>query len=153
MQLTQLPKSFKLIEPKTLVELDKYYQLRWEVLRKDWNRAKGSEKDKGEESAFHAMIINENNDAIAVCRLQKVNETDGQIRSMGVKAEERGKGYGAIIINHLENLAKQKGLTKIFLHARQNAIPFYEKMGYQTKEKSYLLFEEIQHYLMEKQLI
>lgn len=150
MPLTQLPEGFKLIEPKTPGELDKYYQFRWEVLRRDWNRPKGSEKDEGEENAAHAMIVNEKEEVIAVCRLQFADEITGQIRSMGVKEEYRSKGFGAIIINYLEDLAKAKGLSKIFLDARDNAVAFYEKAGYQTKEKSYLLFGVIQHYRMEK---
>ena len=104
--MEQLPQGYQLIEPKTPDELDKYYQLRWEVLRRDWNRPKGSEKDDGEEGAIHAMIVNEKEEAIAVCRLQIISETIGQIRSMGVKAEVRGNNYGAIIINHLENSAR-----------------------------------------------
>ncbi len=152
MQSLQLPDGFKLIEPKTPPELDKYYQLRWEVLRRDWNRPKGSEKDEGEEAAAHAMIVNENDEAIAVCRLQFIDKTTGQIRSMGVKEEYRTKGFGAVIINYLEETAKAKGLNKIFLDARENAIAFYQKMGYQTTEKSYLLFGTIQHYRMEKMI-
>ena len=152
MKLSQLPSGYKLVEPKTADELDNYYQLRWEVLRRDWNRPKGSEKDEGEESAFHAMILKDKEEVIAVCRLQKANETEGQIRSMGVKEEYRSKGFGAIIINYLERIAKQNGVSKIFLHARENAIPFYEKMGYQVVGKSYLLFDVIQHYRMEKEI-
>src|SRR5436190_13389160 len=130
MSLSELPQGYKLIEPQTPDELDKYYQLRWEVLRRDWNRPKGSEKDDGEEGAIHAMIIDENDQAIAVCRLQLPDKTTGQIRSMGVKAEDRGKGYGSIIISYLEHSAKAKGIDKIFLDARDNAVPFYERMGY-----------------------
>ena len=152
MNSNQLPQGYQLIEPKTPYELDKYYQLRWEVLRRDWNRPKGSEKDEGEEGAIHAMIVDENNEAIAVCRLQIPDKTTGQIRSMGVREEDRGKGYGTIIIKYLENSAKQKGLDKIFLDARENAVAFYERMGYHTIEKSYLLFGEIQHWRMEKVL-
>ena len=75
MPLTQLPQGYQLIEPKTPDELDKYYQLRWEILRKDWNRLKGSEKDEGEDAAIHAMIVNENDEAIAVCRLQLIDKS------------------------------------------------------------------------------
>jgi len=148
----QLPKGFKLIEPATPAAFSDYYQLRWEVLRKDWNRAKGSEKDQENENGIHAMIVDKNEQPIAVCRLQKPNETTGQIRSMAVKAENRKKGFGAIIISYLEGLAKADGLTTIVLDARENAIPFYERMGYKVVSKSYLLFDVIQHYRMEKEI-
>jgi ribosomal protein S18 acetylase RimI-like enzyme len=52
----------------------------------------------------------------------------------------------------LEGIAFQNGRKKIILHAREIAIGFYQKLGYETIEKSHLLFGEIQHYLMEKTL-
>jgi len=50
------------------------------------------------------------------------------------------------ILNHSQ---KKKEKT-IILHAREIAVPFYERMGFRVTEKSHLLFGEIQHYLMEK---
>jgi hypothetical protein len=38
------------------------------------------------------------------------------------------------------------------LQARENAVGFYKRCGYAVKEKSYLMWEVIQHYLMEKEL-
>jgi hypothetical protein len=38
------------------------------------------------------------------------------------------------------------------VHAREIAIPFYESLGYQLVEKSHLLFDEIQHFLMIKKI-
>jgi predicted GNAT family N-acyltransferase len=50
-----------------------------------------------------------------------------------------------------ENLARDRGYKKITMHARKNAIGFYEKMGYVRIGNE---FEEITipHYLMEKKL-
>ena len=38
------------------------------------------------------------------------------------------------------------------LDAREPATGFYEKLGYRITEKTYLLFNEIQHYRMIKNL-
>ena len=51
---------------------------------------------------------------------------------------------------HMEELAIRKGCTETVLHAREIALPFYQKLGYHVTEKSHLLFNEIQHYLMHK---
>jgi ribosomal protein S18 acetylase RimI-like enzyme len=51
-----------------------------------------------------------------------------------------------------EEISKNRGDKKIILHAREIALGFYEKLGYQLIEKSHLLFGEIQHYLMEKNI-
>ena len=40
----------------------------------------------------------------------------------------------------------------VVLEARENAVPFYESLGYSMIEKSYLLFGEIQHFRMKKAL-
>jgi len=40
----------------------------------------------------------------------------------------------------------------MILHARDYALNFYEKLGYQKIEKSYKLFDVLQHYLMTKNL-
>jgi hypothetical protein len=52
----------------------------------------------------------------------------------------------------IENYCKTKNISEIILHAREIAIPFYESLGYQLVEKSHLLFDEIQHFLMIKKI-
>jgi predicted GNAT family N-acyltransferase len=46
--------------------------------------------------------------------------------------------------------SQKKQEKNVILHAREMAVPFYERMGFQVTEKSHLLFGEIQHYLMQK---
>jgi N-acetylglutamate synthase-like GNAT family acetyltransferase len=52
----------------------------------------------------------------------------------------------------LEQEAKNRGVSRLFLHARESAIPFYLSLGYEILEKTHLLFGEIQHFSMEKYL-
>lgn len=143
----------EIIEPKTYDELKKYYDLRYEVLRKPWSQPKGSERDDKEETSFHRMIIDEQNgNAVAVGRLQLNSIEEAQIRYMAVSDAYQGRGYGSKIVTILDNIAREKGSQKIILQSRENAVKFYEKNGYKIIEKSHLLFDEIQHWLMEKEL-
>jgi N-acetylglutamate synthase-like GNAT family acetyltransferase len=142
----------KVIEPKTSEELAMYYQLRWEVLRKPWGKPRGSELDEQEEQSIHAMLVDDNNEGIAVGRLQMNSPVEAQLRFMGVRADMQGKRLGDHIISYLEGRARAQGAKKLILQARQNAVSFYERNGYRIKEKSFLLWDEIQHYLMEKEL-
>ena len=57
-----------------------------------------------------------------------------------------------MILKALEEKAKELNLDKIELHARDNALEFYRKNSYQVKEKSHILWDQIQHYLMIKEL-
>jgi len=143
----------KIIEPTTSEEFKKYYNLRYEVLRKPWLQPKGSERDEEEETSLHRMIIDEpNGKAVAVGRLQFNTIEEAQIRYMAVSDDYQGMGYGSKIVKALDNIAREKGSRRIILQSRENAVKFYEKNGYKIIEKSYLLFDEIQHWLMEKEL-
>ncbi len=137
--------------PISKEDFDNYYALRYEVLRKPWNQPLGSEKDEQEDTSVHAFI-KENNTVLAVCRLQLNNPEQGQIRYMGVKPNKQGKGLGKIIISFLEEEARVLGAKEIILHARENALEFYKSCGYSITEKSYLMWGEIQHFLMVKNL-
>lgn len=141
----------KIIEPNSSAEFEQYYNLRYEVLRKPWLQPKGSEKDDGDKSSIHRMIIDESNGkAVAVGRLQFNTSEEAQIRYMAVSDNYQLKGYGNIIVKTLEDIALNKGIRNIILQARENALKFYWKNGYEIIEKSYLLFDEIQHWLMVK---
>ena len=143
----------KIIEPNSSAEFEQYYNLRYEVLRKPWLQPKGSEKDDGDKSSIHRMIIDESNGkAVAVGRLQFNTSEEAQIRYMAVSDNYQLKGYGNIIVKTLEDIALNKGIRNIILQARENALKFYWKNGYEIIEKSYLLFDEIQHWLMVKKL-
>ena len=143
----------KIIEPNSSAEFEQYYNLRYEVLRKPWLQPKGSEKDDGDKSSIHRMIIDESNGkAVAVGRLQFNTSEEAQIRYMAVSDNYQLMGYGNIIVKTLEDIALNKGIRNIILQARGNALKFYWKNGYEIIEKSYLLFDEIQHWLMVKKI-
>ena len=143
----------KIIEPNSSAEFEQYYNLRYEVLRRPWLQPKGSEKDDDDKSSIHRMIIDESNGkAVAVGRLQFNTTEEAQIRYMAVSDNYQLKGYGNIIVKTLEDIALNKGIRNIILQARENALKFYWKNGYEIIEKSYLLFDEIQHWLMVKKI-
>tara|TARA_B110000467_G_C18284983_1_gene461012 strand:- start:105 stop:998 length:894 start_codon:yes stop_codon:yes gene_type:complete len=138
------------ITPKSTTEFDKYYQLRWQVLRQSWHQALGSEQDELEARSYHRMIVDENQQVLAVGRLEKSSQHLAKIRYMAVNPEMQGKGLGQQIIDELEQLAQQLGVTEIELNARENALGFYLKLGYQEQGFSHLLFDEIKHFVMRK---
>ncbi len=131
----------KIIEPKSLEEFKKYYNLRYEILRKPWSQPKGSERDEGENISIHRMIIDEKTGkALAVGRLQFNSTHEAQIRYMAVADEFQGKGLGSQIISALEDIARGKGCKMMILQARGNALEFYKNNGYEIDKKTHLLF-------------
>ena len=143
--------NFKIITPKSKKEFSEYYSVRFEELRKPWNKPMGSEKDSIENQCIHRMIKIEDN-CIGVARLQYNSSLQAQIRYMAIKEKYQMRGFGKILVMDLENIAKEKGIKEIILQSREIAIPFYLNLGYTIIKKTHLLFEEIQHFLMRKYL-
>ena len=98
------------------------------------------------------MACDQNNNVLGVCRLQFNSPTEAQLRFMGVKENTQGLGIGKKLIAFAEQKAKQQGAKKLILQAREIALEFYKKCGYTLVKKSFLMWDEIQHYLMEKEL-
>ena len=137
--------------PQTDAEWKAYYALRFNVLREPWNQPLGSEVLADEDQAIHAIAV-EDNEVLGVARMHESAEKQGQVRCVATATAAQGKGIGKAIMSYLEEQAKAKGWTEIVLEARENAVPFYQRIGYTIVAESYLLFGEIQHYRMSKTL-
>lgn len=135
--------------PRTDHEWEAYYALRYAVLRKPWNQKPGSERDDLEADSKHFAAF-EGPNLVGVGRLDELDPLTAQIRFMAVDFTYQGKGVGRNIMEAMEEYAWRLGIEKIVLHARENALRFYTKLGYVLIHPSHLLFGEIQHFLMQK---
>ncbi|CAN5896908.1 hypothetical protein BH24BAC1_BH24BAC1_35450 [soil metagenome] len=142
----------KVIEPGTPEEFASYYRLRYTLLRQPWNEPEGSEKAEDDATSVHALLLDDEEKAIGVCRLHLASPTQAQIRFMAIDRAYQGRGLGHLLLAYLEEKVRQLGATTMMLHAREKAVSFYERAGYRVVEKSYVLFGEIQHYRMEKEI-
>jgi predicted GNAT family N-acyltransferase len=140
----------RLVEPSAPSDFETYYDLRWKVLREPWSQPRGSEKDDAENSSIHVMAIDEHGECVGVGRLQMNSPHEAQVRFMGVREDQQGKGVGKMIMHYLELKAAEAGAKKIILQARENAVKFYESLGYSITEKTFKLWNLIQHWKMEK---
>jgi N-acetylglutamate synthase-like GNAT family acetyltransferase len=142
----------KIIEPSSLEQFAKYYRLRYETLRKPWGQPEGSERVEDDATAVHAMLIDDNEEAVGVCRMHLNTPEEAQIRFMGVRADMQGKGLGDLLMQYQEQRARELGASRMVLQARENAVNFYRRNEYEVEAESYLLFGTIQHYRMGKEL-
>lgn len=136
-------------KPVSEQDWDAYYDLRYRILREPLGKERGSERNEGDETGVHFTLV-ENNELIAVARLDSVDETVCQARFVAVESHLQGKGYGRKIMTALENEALNLGYQKLILHARDYALPFYERLGYTLVGPSYKLFDVLQHFEMFK---
>lgn len=83
------------------------------------------------------------------CQLKRIDRKTLQLRQMAVANGLRGKGIGKVLLRFAENIAKDLGYKRIYMHARKDAQGFYEKCGYVVYGEP---FEQqgIPHRLMEK---
>lgn len=137
-------------QPETKKEFEAYYDLRWRVLREPWQQPAGSEKDELENESFHVMAVDENENVVGVGRLHFNNDNEAQVRYMAIAPEYEKQGIGSLILEALEKQVKENNCETIVLHARENAVGFYQKKGYELFKKSHLLFDSIQHFRMRK---
>ena len=96
------------------------------------------------------VLAKENNITLLVCREEEkiagmaslctykvISGHKGWIEDVVVDESERGKGIGRLLMNRLIDLAKEKGLSELFLftgYHRKPAIAMYESLGFKEKE-------------------
>jgi len=142
----------KVITPVSEADFAQYYNLRYKVLRQPWSQPRGTERAPDDDTAIHAMLIDAAGKAAGVCRLHLETPEEGQLRFMAIREDLQGKGLGRLLLEFLETKAQELGCKFITLQAREKAVSFYERHGYELVKKTHLLFNSIQHYQMQKQL-
>lgn len=137
--------------PETPAEWEKYYDLRYRILREPLGKERGSERNEGDATGIHFALF-ENAIIVGIARLDQVDNEICQVRFVAIEHETQGKGFGKKLMVFVENAGKESGYKKMILHARDYALPFYQKLNYQLIGASYKLFDVLQHYEMHKNL-
>ena len=138
--------------PRTPKEFEEYYDLRWRILRAPWQQPRGSEKDDWEHLADHVSARDPGGRLLGVGRLHLSNPGEAQIRYMATEPDCRGRGVGLAVYNRLESIAAEHHVNYIALNARETALGFYLKLGYEIIGDGPLLFGQIPHKAMVKKL-
>ncbi|RYY53520.1 MAG: GNAT family N-acetyltransferase [Chitinophagaceae bacterium] len=125
-------------------------KLRDDVLRKPLGLVFTPEELDGEKENMLIAAFEEEQ-ILGCCMLVEEYPDIVRLRQMAVLNDLQGKGVGRALINFAENLARDRGFRAIRMHARINAIGFYEKVGYVVKGDEFTEVT-IPHYLMEKLL-
>ncbi len=132
-------------------EYDGAVQLRYEVLRRPLGLDFSTEQLAGEYAQIHLAAYDGAGRLLGYLNLMPVDDHTLQMRQVAVMPDQQGRGVGAALVHHCEALARQLGMRRIILHARQPAVAFYENLAYTVVGEA---FEEvtIPHRHMEKML-
>jgi len=142
-----------LSSPQHQSEWDHYYNLRWALLRKDWQQPPGSERDEYENDAFHLMATNATGTVLGVGRIHKLDTAIAQIRFMAVKENQQRSGIGSKLLFALETQASDWQVESIILNARDTYLAFYLKYHYEVIQPADTLFNVIKHTKMRKVIL
>lgn len=132
-------------------EYDESVALRDAVLRRPLGLAFSPEQLAAEWSDLHLAAFDTIGRMVGILLLTPVAEKTIKMRQVAVAPEYQGKGVGAVLVRASEEEARKRGFEKMVLNARETAVSFYLRLGY---DKVGDRFEEvtIPHFKMEKTL-
>lgn len=127
----------------------KLCMLRDEVLRKPLGLAL-SPQDTSNDFEDLIFVATDSEQQIVACVMAKpLADASFKLRQMAVKQAYQGKGLGKKLMMFAEDILHETGAKKIILNAREEAVPFYQKLGYQGTGAVFLEVT-IPHIKMEK---
>jgi predicted GNAT family N-acyltransferase len=112
-------------------EYDESVRLRDEILRKPLGLEYSAGQLAAEYNDLHLGAYNENLELLGSLILTSSEDNKWyKMRQVAVKAQLQGHGVGRALVMYCHLIASQEGKEGIYCHARQTAVPFYEKLGY-----------------------
>ena len=149
LQINYLVMALKILDHGSH-EYRQMVKLRDDMLRKPLGLGFTPQELEGEKDNMLIAAFEEE-DILGCCMLVEENPGTVRLRQMAVLNDLQGKGIGRALMNFAENIARDRGYKILSMHARKNAIGFYEKMGYRVAGDEFTEVT-IPHYVMEKQL-
>ncbi|PID21182.1 GNAT family N-acetyltransferase [Sporosarcina sp. P3] len=137
---------------RTEADLQKSFDIRKAVFVHEQQVPEEDEFDEfdGLNGLCEHILVEQEGQAIASGRLRVV-EGVGKLERICVLASHRGLGVGKIIVEGLEDVAKEKEIASLTLHGQTHAEEFYHKLGYETTSDVFME-DGIPHIVMEKEL-
>lgn len=131
--------------------------LRDEVLRRPLGLNFSPELLGAESADFHLACYDQQGNLIG-CMILTPEQSDPKdhtavrMRQVAVHPDHQRGGVGTVFVHYSEEFARKHGFTRMTMHARETAVPFYERLGYQRYGER---FQEvtIPHWKMYKDLV
>lgn len=130
-------------------EREAVYKIRIAVFVDEQGVPLEDELDQYEEEAEHIIVMDEDQ-PVGAARWRIVDGI-AKFERICVLPSHRKLGLGKLIVEALEESAKEKGLSKAKLHGQTHAEVFYHKLGYGTASDIFME-DGIPHIVMTKVL-
>ena len=106
---------------------------------------------EGEAEQLHFALVDESEMPIACVVVKLLDENTAKIRQMAVDEPRRAIGAGRRLLQGVEEILRQRGFRRIEMDAREEAIGFYRKLGYEIEGDEFIQVT-IPHYRMTKEI-
>jgi predicted GNAT family N-acyltransferase len=131
-------------------EYDESVVLRCRVLREPLGLRPGPD-ERAEEAQLVHLGAFAGDRLIACLMLHDLGEQRVRMRQVAVAFDRQRGGLGTALVRFSEHVARARGFREMLLHARDTAVPFYERLGY-TRHGEPFVEVTIQHLEMRKVL-
>ncbi len=106
---------------------------------------------EAESDSYH-LACYQDDTLVACVVLKPVSSGKIRMRQLIVAEQYQRQGIGTALVARAESFARELGFHEMVMHARETAVPFYERLGYE-KEGEQFIDVTIPHFFMRKRLI
>ncbi|MDX1933883.1 MAG: GNAT family N-acetyltransferase [Capsulimonadales bacterium] len=103
--------------------------IRFAVFVDEQNVPAELEPDEYDAEAIH-LLLEDGDTAFGTARITDRGNGIAKIGRVAILKPFRGKGFGAILMRHILEIARERRFTVAALDAQTYALPFYEKLGF-----------------------
>lgn len=132
-------------------DYDAVIRLRYQVLREPIGKTYTSEQLAAEKDETHLSLWIDEQPVASLCLMSLEDDATYRLRQMAVHPDHQGRGYGAKLVRHAEEVARAHGKSHMMLLARVSALDFYKKLGY-VEEGEVFIEMTLPHQRMRKTL-
>ncbi|TLM88636.1 MAG: GNAT family N-acetyltransferase [Actinobacteria bacterium] len=114
-------------------------ELVYRVLYRDFGVGEDAEWYHADEGDVLALAYGSEGELLGSARLlAAAGDAERQVRQVAVDPAASGRGIGRSLMHALEAHAASEGASAVWLHARDTAIPFYERLGYECVSETFV---------------
>jgi predicted GNAT family N-acyltransferase len=104
-------------------------ELRFRVLREPIGHPRTAVTFPFEKESLHLVAVDDGR-VIGCVLFHPESEHSGRLFQMAVASGLQKGGVGTKLVRRMEEEVRGRGFGEVTLHARQTAVPFYERLGY-----------------------
>lgn len=123
----------KAVRVKEHWQLAGVHYVRTETMVKGFRIPLHKEFDEGDSEQASYVLVLDDIYPVAACRIHFPDKEEAaKIERVSVLQEYRNKGVGRLLIEEAENWIRGSGIKKICITSRDEAVGFYEALGYKA---------------------